>query len=258
MKRFAALFVCMMMLMILPATAEKTIQLPQMPVFTADFGLDAFFASLEEEYGASPWWPLEIKAWLSDHQEALLDLEYQRLAEYHSNWVVNDQFFTQFLRCHRHGLPDENAIPYHKALTMAVEHITAQGYTFPQEVLDAPLFFYLVDDPEHPLWYFCFRDFSVFYNKATVVMDAHTGIFARSTDKELVAAAKAFLPTAEILIANQPKEPDALDEYTYNTYFDSEKKQWCISFFHRDLLHELIFTVEDGTNTVLNFDSCNG
>ena len=258
MKRLAALFVCLILFFALPAGAEEAIRLPQLPAFTADYGIDAFFDDLENEWGSSPWWPLEIKAWLSDHQNELIEMECQRLAEYHPGWSASGQFFTQFLRCHRHGLPDASAIPYPQALAMAVEELSVRGYAFPQEVLEAPPFFYLIDDPEHPLWYFCFRDYSEFDNKAIIVMDAHTGSFARSTDKELVAAAKAYLPTAQVRIAKQPINPDDLDGYTLNTYFDSGKGQWRVSFYQESLSHELIFIIEDSTNTVLDFDGING
>lgn len=251
MKRLAALLFALTMLLSV-CTAEEAFHAPVIPEFTASYGLYELYTDLQADWGPVQTWTLEQKAWLSYNRQLLLNREIKRCD---ALGVQANIPFRLPLRTHNHGLPDEKAINQTDALDMAVAQLTANGFTVTEDGRKYAGFYYLIDDPAHPVWWFSFLEQ---HGSADIYMDAYTGQFALCSTDELLAAAKAYLPQAAKLIAKQPTDPVRLDDYDLSAYYMPTEKQWRVALYHPILNHELIFIIDDATCTVIEFDAANG
>ena len=251
MKRIAALFLVMYLLC--PSAMAEAFVEPVIPEFSAEYGLYELYTGLEANWGPPHLWTLEQKAWLSGSMDALLEKESARCAEL--GWAVNAPF-THPLKYYQHGLQDATAIDQATALTMAVEHLKSQGFTVTPEGQKYAGFYYLVDDPTHPVWRFSFVEQD---GHTYTYMDAHTGAFSHHTEDDIVPLAWQHIVDAGTKVALQPLTMEHLANYTVVPHYHAANQTWIITFTNTyPAFHEFQITVSDTTLEILDMTASNG
>lgn len=251
MKRIAAL-VLLMCLLCLSAIAEE-FDAPVIPEFTAEYGLYELYNDLEASWGPPHLWTLQQKAWLSRSMDALLEMESVRCAEL--GWAVNSPF-TQPLKYYQHGLPDVTAIDQETALAMAVEHLRTQGFTVTPDGQKYAGFYYLVDDPTHPVWRFSFVEQG---GHAYTYMDAHSGAFTHHTETDIIPLAWQHIVDTGTKVALQPLTKEHLANYTAVPRYHAADQTWTVTFTNAyPAFHEFQITVSDTTLEILDMTASNG
>ncbi len=216
MKRTAALLLLLMMLLCAAsALAAEAFTPPNLPELTPTYGLSQFYGDLEREWGHVKQWTLEQKAWLSGELDALLVKENARREAMGADLTTR---YAYPLGIYQHGLPDDTVIDQSTALAMACDQFIAQGAALSPDGMADIGFYYLVDDPQHPVWYHAVSIDGTAYR---TYMDARTGKFASASAFEVIDKASAQLP------ADVP-----LHLYDTVALYRPADEQWEVQFHH--------------------------
>ena len=236
MKRTVALLFLLMMLFAASTLAAEAFTPPELPELTPTYGLSQFYGDLERQWGHVKQWTLEQKAWLSGELDALLAKENARREAMGADLTTR---FAYPLGIYRHGLPDETVIDQATALSMACNQFIAQGAVLSPDTTADIGFYYLVDDPEHPVWYHAVSINGTAYR---TYMDARTGKFASASVFEVIDKASAQLP------ADVP-----LHLYATVALYRPAVEQWEVQFHHVvPAQPQYVVTLSDATLEVLN------
>ena len=144
------------------------------PFFNAEFSFENYFDELVRVFdGLFGDWTLEQKAWLSSKVEEYWQMEVFRTYYLDSgNAPFKTVLFKRLLDEQRCGLPDESAVPQDEAYALAVQYAENDPQMSRQETWWKIQTFYLVNDPEKPVW--LFRFFSRMNEFYDVTVDAHS------------------------------------------------------------------------------------
>lgn len=215
MKRTVALLLLLMLLCATSALAAEPFSPPELPELTSTYGLSRFYGDLERQWGHVQQWTLEQKAWLSGELDALVDKENARREAMGADLTTR---FAYPLGIYQHGLPDATVIDQATAFSMACDQFAAQGAALSPDNMAGIGFYYLVDDPQHPVWYHAVSIDGTAYR---AYMDARTGKFASASVFDVIDKASAQLP------ADAP-----LHLYGAAALYRPADDQWLVQFYH--------------------------
>lgn len=236
MKRTVALLLLLVLLCTASALANESFSPPELPQLTPAYSLSQFYGDLERQWGHVNQWALEQKAWLSGELDKLVSQENTRREAMGADLTTR---FAYPLGIYQHGLPEETAIDQATALSMACDQFTAQGAALSSDDMADIGFYYLVDDPQHPVWYHAVSIDGTAYR---TYMDAHTGKFASASVFDVTDKAAAQLP------ADIP-----LHLYGAVAFYRPADDQWLVQFHHvLPNQPQYAVTLSDTTLDVLN------
>lgn len=237
MKRTVALLLLLLMLLCAAsALAAEAFTPPNLPELTSTYGLSQFYGDLEREWGHVKQWTLEQKAWLSGELDALLAKENARRESMGADLTTR---FSYPLGIYQHSLPDEAVIDQATAFAMACDQFITQGAALSPDGMTDIGFYYLVDDPQQPVWY---HTVSIGGTSYRTYMDARTGKFANASAFDVIDKASAQLP------ADIP-----LHLYEAVALYRPADAQWEVQFHHVVPAHpSYVVLLSDATLEVLS------
>ncbi len=238
MKRFLALMMAVLMLP-LAALAEDA----ALPVFTADYGLEAYYDDLKEANGGLfRFWSPEAKAALHDAVPTLCAMEEERIRTYHEGWVPFLSFLAG-INAQAYVCPDDTMIPRDTAVEKAAQWAAAQQLLSEEEMDDYLVSVSCIRHGENAEWVIGF------YRRTTCLADVHmnacTGAFPQMDG--LQAKQKILDYSAQV----GAPQAFSLSDRQLASWYDYTLHSWCLTFVAEVDDIGLVYHLDETTGEVL-------